>query len=155
MGSPDTPAKPVSASDFTYEDINPNSPTHGQRLSLKALYAERGVVLNFLASWCGFCWKELPELEELQHTMATPIVGIAADEYQGPAVLLEMIRKAELSLPILLVPTADIKKMESSYDHQILPATYVIDRQGRVRSVFEGTTSAEMLRNAVSKNPED
>jgi len=133
------------ARDFTYEDINPNSPTHGERLSLSALYAERGVVLNFLASWCGYCWQELPELEKLQKSVPTPIVGIAADEYNGPDVLLGLIRKAKLSLPILLVPTADIKAMEQIYNHKILPATYVIDRQGSVRRVFEGLTPADQL----------
>ena len=53
------------ARDFVYEDVNPNSPTHGQSLSLSKLYSERGVVLNFIASWGGYCWKELPELQEL------------------------------------------------------------------------------------------
>jgi len=152
--SPRTAARPSAARDFTYEDINPNSPTHGERLSLSAIYAERGVVLNFLASWCGFCWKELPELERLQESVPTPIVGIAADEYNGPEVLLGMIRKAELSLPILLVPAADIKAMEQHYDHRMLPATYVIDKQGRVRRVFEGLTPVDRLLDEVREYPE-
>ena len=72
--SPGTAARPLAALDFTYEDINPNSPTHGERLALSDLYADGGVVLSFLASWCGFCWKELPELQKLQSSIPTPTV---------------------------------------------------------------------------------
>ena len=154
VSSPETAARPSAARDFTYEDINPNSPTHGERLSLSAIYAERGVVLNFLASWCGFCWKELPELERLQKSVSTPIVGIAADEYNGPEALLGLIRKAEVSLPILLVPAVDIKTMEQVYDHKMLPATYVIDKRGWVRSVFEGLTPADRLLEELREKPD-
>ena len=151
--SPGTAARPVSATDFTYQDINPNSPTHGQRLALSDLYAEGGVVLNFLASWCGYCWKELPELEKLQSSVSTPIVGIAADEHDGPMALLGLIKEAGLKMPVLLVPTTDIKAMEKQYDHKILPATYVIDKQGWVRSVFEGLTPMERLKEALADHP--
>ena len=34
---------------FAYVDINPNSETHGQTLPLPQLYADRGLVLNFIA----------------------------------------------------------------------------------------------------------
>lgn len=153
--SPAAAARTVSAEDFTYEDINPNSPTHGEKLALSDLYADGGVVLNFLASWCGFCWKELPELQKLQSSIPTPIIGIAADEHDGPEVLLGMIKRAELKIPILLVPTTDIRAMEKNYDHRILPATYVIDKHGWVRNVFEGLTPVDKLLEAFSAKPID
>jgi thiol-disulfide isomerase/thioredoxin len=145
---------PLSAVDFTYEDINPNSPTHGQRLSLSELYSERGVILNFLASWCTYCWKELPELERLQSSISTPIVGVAADEYEGPQVLLGLIKQAELKMPVLLVPKSDIEKMAQTYDHSKLPATYVIDKNGWVRDIFEGLAPMDKLVRAVAPRPE-
>lgn len=144
----------AAAPDFAYEDVNPNSPTHGRRLALSALYAERGLVLNFLASWCGYCWVELPELEALQKTTAVPIVGVAADEHDGPSVLLRRVRAAGLSLPILLVPPADIAAMERAYGHGMLPATYVIDREGKIRRVFEGLAPREVLAREVAERPE-
>jgi thiol-disulfide isomerase/thioredoxin len=153
--SPGAAARPASANDFTYEDINPGSPTHGQRLALRDLYADRGVVLNFLASWCGYCWKELPELQKLQSSIPTPIIGIAADEHDGPEALLGLIKQAGLKIPILLVPTTDIKAMEKHYDHKILPATYVIDKQGWVRFVFEGLTPVDKLQEAFIEHPTD
>ena len=123
---------------FTYEDINPRSPSHGKRLSLEKLYTERGIVLNFVASWCDFCWKELPELERLRTTRAAPIVGVAADEYGPPAPLLALLERSRSTMPVLLVPPAEIEAMSEAYDHRVLPATYLIDRRGRILRVYEG-----------------
>jgi thiol-disulfide isomerase/thioredoxin len=151
--SPGAAASPTSAADFAYEDINPNSLTHGKTLALSDLYADGGLVLNFLASWCGFCWKELPELEKLQRSIPTPIVGVAADEHEGPEALLGLVKEARLTMPILLVPPADIKAMEKLYDHKTLPATYVIDKYGWVRAVFEGLTPMDKLEEAFAEHP--
>lgn len=152
--SPGTAARPTSAVDFTYEDINPNSPSYGEKLALSDLYADGGVVLNFLASWCGYCWKELPELQKLQASISTPIIGIAADEHDGPEALLGLIKQAGLKMPILLVPVADIKAMGKHYDHRILPATYVIDKEGWVRQIFEGLTPVDKLLAAFAEHPD-
>jgi len=123
---------------FAYEDVNPNSPSHGKRLSLADLYAERGIVLNFLASWCRFCWDELPDLDRLRQSESAPIVAVAADEYGGAESLLALLAQSRSSMPVLLVPRADIEAMGRASDHQILPATYVIDREGRIRDVYQG-----------------
>jgi peroxiredoxin len=134
---------------FAYEDINPNSESFGQSLALSDLYAERGLVLNFLASWCGYCWKELPELEKLGAADVAPILGVAADEYDGPAKLKKMIGQMKLSFPILLVPGAEIDSMGRSYRHRILPATYLIDNRGSIRRVFEGAVSESDLKREI------
>ena len=88
-----------------------------------------------------------------RRSIPTPIIGIAADEHDGPEALLGLIVQAGLKIPILLVPTTDIEAMEKHYDHKILPATYVIDKQGWVRSVFEGLTPMERLKEALADHP--
>lgn len=123
---------------FAYEDINPNSPSHGKRLSLDQLYAERGVVLNFVASWCGYCWKELPDLDRLRQSKSAPIIGVAADEYDDPQPLRELLARSRSTMPVLLVPRAEIEAMGKAYSHRVLPATYLIDRAGRILRVYEG-----------------
>jgi len=129
---------PRKAQPFTYQDINPNSPSHGKRLSLPKLYAERGVVLNFLASWCDYCWKELPDLDRLRQSKSAPIVGVAADEYGDVGPLRELLVRSRSTMPVLLVPKAEIEAMSEAYDHRVLPATYLIDRLGRILRVYQG-----------------
>jgi peroxiredoxin len=142
----------LRARDFVYEDVNPNSPTHGHSLSLSKLYSERGVVLNFIASWCRYCWKELPELQELYASETALIVGVAADEYDGSGRLLQLVDQAQVTIPILLVPKDDIASMERDYNHRILPATYVIDKGGSIRRVFQGLAPLDELLEEIRAN---
>lgn len=144
-----TSAQAGTAREFAYEDINPNSATFGESLALSQLYADRGVVLNFLASWCAYCRKELPELEKLSTAGVATVLGVAADEYDGPAKLDKMIGQMKLSFPILLVPGAEIEAMGRAYRHRILPATYLIDQAGAIRRIFEGAVSERDLRREI------
>ncbi|HXV77889.1 MAG TPA: TlpA disulfide reductase family protein [Candidatus Polarisedimenticolaceae bacterium] len=140
-----------TAPEFAFEDINPNSATFGDKLALSARYAERGLVLNFLASWCSYCFKELPELEQLNTAGVAPVLGVAADEYDGPGRLREMLGQLKLSFPVLLVPEEQIASMGESYGHRILPATYLIDKTGAVRSVFEGAVTGRDLTREIQR----
>ena len=138
--------------DFTYKDVNPASATHGQRLKLSDLYSERGLVLNFIASWCAPCWMEVPTFEKFDAAGEAPVVCIAADEYGPKEDLLRLAKNAGLALPILLVPKDEITRMEQHYDHAMLPATYLIDRDGGIRHVFQGLVSHETLEEAARRH---
>lgn len=139
---------PRRAPDFELRDINPRSETHGQTLTLADLYAERGVVLNFIASWCAPCWSELISFQKLADGGA-PIVCIAADEYGPTTDLLRKAGEISLTLPILHVPRQRISEMEALYDHPMLPATYVIAPNGDVREVLLGTVESSTLLESV------
>ena len=149
----DAPAEATEAAfDFTFEDVNPGSPTHGQRLTLSKLYADKGVVLSFMASWCGPCWTEAPHLQGLHATGEAPVVGMAADEYGAPLeIFLDRAAHFELTMPILFVPAEATDELEQHYDHQILPATYLIDSDGGIRRVLQGAVPAERLRAEIRK----
>jgi thiol-disulfide isomerase/thioredoxin len=140
------------AREFAFEDINPASATHGETLALSDLYADSGVVLQFVASWCKPCRDELPELQAL-HAMGppVPIVLIAADEYGYTEGVLLVAEGAGVTAPILFVPRERTAEMEVSYDHDILPSTYLIDRRGAIREVHQGAWSAARLRAAVER----
>lgn len=149
LGAAEPAAAGRTAHPFAYRDINPGSATHGQELALNDLLDGRGVVLNFIASWCGPCWGELPEFQRL-YSDGTPIIAVAADEYDQPAdALVGRLEAAGVTMPVLLVPKADIDTMERFYDHRFLPSTYLVDAQGAIRRVFEGVVSGERLLAAV------
>ncbi|MCP3978755.1 MAG: TlpA family protein disulfide reductase [bacterium] len=140
-----------ASTDFAYEDINPASSTHGETLALSELYSERGVVLNFFATWCGPCWEELPHIEALHASDAARLVGMAADEGGDPARALYMIDKLGLTLPVLYVPREDVERFEQTYDHGMLPSTYVIDRKGSILEVLQGNVSKSKLEARINE----
>jgi thiol-disulfide isomerase/thioredoxin len=139
------------AFDFTFEDINPASTTHGQQLELSDLYTDRGLVLQFVASWCKPCRDELPELQQLHAAGNTPILLVAADEYGYTEGILIVAERSGLTAPLLFVPKERTAEMERYYDHEILPSTYLIDREGAIVEVHEGAWSKERLLAAVEK----
>ena len=99
-------------------------------------------MLQFVASWCGPCREELPHLEELHVSGRAPVVLVAADENGYPESILIVAERRELSAPILYVPVAQAEKLAKFYDYEILPATYLIDRAGRIRTSHQGAWSA-------------
>jgi peroxiredoxin len=40
--------------------------------------------------------------------------------------------------------------MESHYDHEMLPSTYLIDREGRIVQVFQGVVEGQRLSEAAT-----
>jgi len=140
-----------TAPNFGFEDINPASPTHGRTLVLSDLYAERGLVLQFVASWCKPCRDELPDLQRLHATDRAEVVLVAADEYGYTEGVLLVAERTGVTAPILFVPESRAEAMEQAYDHEILPATYLIDREGTIREVHQGARSMERLVAAIEK----
>jgi thiol-disulfide isomerase/thioredoxin len=138
------------AADFRFEDINPRSATHGQTLELSSLYAERGVVLRMVASWCNICREELPEVQRLVADAELPIVLVAADENGSPESMLIVAERNGLTSPILFVPEAELDAFERDYDYRILPATYVIDPDGAILAAREGKMGAGELAGEIS-----
>jgi thiol-disulfide isomerase/thioredoxin len=150
---PPRSAVPASAAQLAHPfaalDINPRSSTHGDRLALAELYAERGVVLRFVASWCEICRAELPDLQELHASGEAKVVVVAADEYGGPDSMVIVAERSALTTPVLYVPEAEVARLARHYSYEILPATYVIDRAGTVRVFHQGALSKERLVAAL------
>ncbi len=109
-------------------------------------YAGRPLFLNFWATWCAPCVRELPALEEFVLTHA--------DQEQGPALLTINLGEtaAEISgflqeIGLRNLPVAmDINQVvKRDYGVQNLPTTYVIDGSGMVRHTKLGEMKYEEM----------
>ena len=93
-------------------------------------YRGRVVVLNFFATWCAPCRDEMPSLDRLAERLAgdLAVVGIATDP-EGPALYVPFL--AELGVDDIAV--LGDPRLESYKALKVpgLPATLVLDRQGR------------------------
>lgn len=98
------------------------------------------VLLDFWATWCEPCTKELPELEKLQRELAAQgvvVVGVSLDRERKNA--LDLANALKLSFKLLHDPEGKVAEL---YDPPKMPSTYVIDRDGVVRFVNAGFTGA-------------
>ena len=97
------------------------------------------VILNFWASWCGPCKRELPELQKLYGEYAEQgvlVVGISVDDIAGQA--RSMAKELGITFPLVLDVSS--QATASTYPFGTLPTSLVLDRRGRVRAKHSGYT---------------
>lgn len=102
------------------------------------LAEQRGqvVMLNFWASWCGPCRKEMPLLDEMSKRYSAAgfvLYGVNVEEDNTDAK--KLIKELGVSFPILYDTES---KASSLYNVDAMPTTVVIDKKGEIRFVNRG-----------------
>ena len=114
-------------------------------------WSGKPLLVNFWATWCIPCRKEMPALMELHEKYADQgfeVIGIAADEGEKIAKFLE---ETPVSYPILYGEMTSIFDLSENYGNAIgvLPHTAFVDREGVVRHVKVGEISHEEAEEMV------
>jgi thiol-disulfide isomerase/thioredoxin len=94
------------------------------------------VLINFWASWCGPCRKEMPILEQLNRqyrAKGLALIGINVEPDSRAA--LQWLKATPVSFPILFDTDSRVSKL---YQVAGMPNTVIIDRKGTVRYVHRG-----------------
>ncbi len=118
-----------------------------QRLSA---YRGRIVVLNFWATWCVPCRKEMPDLAKIQNEYAAlgvQVIGAAADAPENRAQVTQFIKETKINFPVWLGATA--ADMERFGLGQTLPGTVIIGPDGKVSARIRGVVKEADLRKRI------
>ena len=100
------------------------------------------IVVNFWATWCVPCVKEMPSFENLYRryrSLGLTLLAVSLDKGDSTKVQ-EFADKHKLSFPILLDTKGVAEKLYPSFS---IPFTYVIDKQGRVVARVDGAKNWE------------
>ncbi len=139
------------APDFTLETLS------GETVTLADLKGKK-VILNFWATWCGPCRKEMPHLQAYYEEYAEKdnAVIIAANttynEYgakdKRKGNVQAFLDSLDVTLPVLLMPDDSIIKQ---YEVLTIPTTFMIDREGRIQHHIVGPLDEKAIRDYVTQ----
>lgn len=112
-----------------------------------AAYQGKPVVVNFWASWCGWCAKEMPDL--VAFAAAHPevqVVGVDVNDQQGAGQ--QFVQQYGLPFPNVFDPDGAVfEKFES----EGLPTTVFFDKDLNVRHKIVGATDRQGFEAGLQK----
>lgn len=118
-----------AAEDFTLKSRS------GENVKLSE---QRGtvVMINFWASWCGPCRKEMPIIDALYKKYSKygfTVLGVNVDDKEQNAI--RTLKKIPVEFPILFNPENSIAEL---YGVSAMPTTIFVDRNGNKRYIHAG-----------------
>lgn len=119
-------------------DLAPNftlKSTQGENLNL---VEQRGqiIVINFWASWCGPCRKEMPILQTFYNkynSLGMSVWGINVEQENQAG--RDFLADLKLSFPIFF---DNRNTVAADYQVEAMPTTIIVDRNGKIRYAFKG-----------------
>jgi thiol-disulfide isomerase/thioredoxin len=113
------------APDFTLKDLDGKT----QRLSD---YKGKVVLVNFWATWCPPCRREMPSMERLYRKLKNePFMVLAPDQYENFDLVFTFTGQLDPAptFPIMLDPESRSAK---AWGVKGLPSSFIVDKQGRI-----------------------
>ena len=108
--------------DFSLQDLT------GKTWKLSDLRG-KVVVVNFWATWCPPCRKEMPDLQALHDRFAAQNLVILAISDEQPGKVQSFIQERKVTFPVLLDPG---RKVNEAFVVEGIPKTFVFDRDGKL-----------------------
>ncbi len=128
------------AADFTLKDLS------GKEFSLSD-YKGKVILINFWATWCGPCLKEMPDLEKLYQNYKAKdfqILGIAVASKEKD--IPKKVQSTGVTYPILLGNNQTVSDYGS---FSSIPQSFIIDRDGSIVMQITGSWHYEQFEKAV------
>ena len=99
-------------------------------------YRGKAVMVQFWATWCPPCLKEMPAMQRLEKKMAgKPFVILAVNMGETEKDVREFVNKMKISFTVLMDEDG---KGVGDWKVFVAPSTFLLDPQGNVRYTLQG-----------------
>lgn len=130
------------APDFVLIDMEGNK----HRLSD---YKGQGVFLNFWATWCKPCEREMPYIDnQYKQFKDEGVQVLAVDVSESELVVNKFIERHNLSIPVMIDHDGSV---QGAYGINPLPITFLIDKDGNVVKSHTGELTEETVRQFMEQ----
>ncbi len=131
--------------DFSLIDVNGN-------LRRIEEWNGRVIALNFWATWCPPCLKEIPEFIHLQEKYADRGVQFIGIALQRPEEVLGFMQEHEFNYPVL-AGEMEVVELSRAYGNEVgaLPYTVIINRDGKIVFVKQGQLSGHIAEEVINR----
>ena len=108
----------------------------GQTLEMGALKG-KVVLVNFWATWCPPCRREMPSMDRLDKMeTGRPFTIVAVNVKEEDDLVERFLDEMPLGFPIALDPDG---KLAAAWKAFVYPTSYLVDKAGRIRYSLNGT----------------
>jgi peroxiredoxin len=101
-------------------------------------HSEKVIIVNFWATWCVPCVKEMPSFENLYRRYRSEglsLLAVSLDKDNPSKKVQQFVDKYSLTFPILFDTEGVAEKLYPSFT---IPFTFVIDKNGRIAARIDG-----------------
>ncbi len=130
---------------FKFKDLQ------GKSVSLSD-YKGKVILLDFWATWCPPCRKEIPGFIELYNTYKSRglvVIGVSMDDADDIADVKRYAAQIKMNYPILLGFGRE-EELKPSFGELPLPTSFVIARDGKICARHDGLTATELVEREIT-----
>ncbi|HLP18096.1 MAG TPA: TlpA disulfide reductase family protein [Bacteroidota bacterium] len=122
----------------------------GKKVTIDEFAQGGGVLVNFWATWCGPCKKEIPDLVELDkayRTQGVRILGISIDrDGDVMSTVSNFVNASSIKYPVVI----DNGELEKAFGGiRGIPTTFFVDKNGMITKRMIGLQSREAFAQAM------
>ncbi|CAH0164064.1 thiol-disulfide oxidoreductase ResA [Peribacillus sp. NPDC101481] len=112
-------------------------------------YKGKGVFLNFWGTYCKPCEYEMPYMENQYKNFKDQGVEIlAVNVGESDYAVNNFITKHDLTFPVMIDKGREV---ENAYRVDILPVTFLVDKEGKVIDIITGALTEESIQKHMER----
>lgn len=132
---PQTSEDTIIAPDFELESLD------GTTIKLSEM-RDKNVIINFWATWCGYCVIEMPDLQKLQETYKDDLLVLTVNVGESKETVQKFMEENKLNLTVVLDKDMTVS---NNYGIRSYPTTIAVNKHGEAVRGYVGMLTYEQM----------
>lgn len=125
----------IIAPDFELETMD------GTTIKLSEM-RDKNVIINFWATWCGYCVLEMPDLQKLQETYKDDLLILAVNVGESKETIQKFMEENNLNLTVVLDKDMAVS---NNYGIRSYPTTIAVNKHGEAVRGYVGMLTYDQM----------